>query len=196
MLQVYFLFVLTLTLRSWQKNEKIEKKKWYVPFHPVCTVLETKKKRKSKNITFRCENGEFAEFCCACAYCSSRRPCDWPYSTTTQTGTLGRRLSNHKVFKNKRFSSCFAKGPIKLKIQTCNRWKLYHRLNLPELLENTPQIYEWNWSVCKKKLIIFCYQEVVIGQSFCPGSSTHTVIGVRTSWNLATQKKQDSGHCC
>ena len=55
----------------------------------------------------------------------------------------------------------------------------------------------WMKSVrLQKKMIIFCYQEVVIGQSFCPGSSTHAVIGVRTSWNLATQKKQDSGHCC
>ena len=151
MLQVYFLFVLTLTLRSWQKT-KNRKKKMVRPISPSLHGIRDKKKRQSKNITFRCENREFAEFCCACAYCSSRRPCDWPYSTTTQTGTLGRRLSNHKVFKNKRFSSCFAKGPIKLKIQTCNRWKLYHRLNLSELLENSPQIYEWNWSVCKKKI--------------------------------------------
>ena len=150
MLQVYFLFVLTLTLRSWEKT-KNRKKKMVRPISPSLHGIRDKKKRQSKNITFRCENREFAEFCCACAYCSSRRPCDWPYSTTTQTGTLGRRLSNHKVFKNKRFSSCFAKGPIKLKIQTCNRWKLYHRLNLSELLENSPQIYEWNWSVCKKK---------------------------------------------
>ena len=40
------------------KNKK-SKKTWYVPFHPLWTVLETKKNRKSKNITFRCENRSF-----------------------------------------------------------------------------------------------------------------------------------------
>ena len=126
------------------KNKKSKKKK-VGPISPsLHGIRDKKKKRKSQNITFRCENKDFAEFCCACAYCSSRRPCDWPYSTTTQTGTLGRRLSNHNVFENKRFSSCFANGPIKLKIQTCNRWKLQNRFNLPELLENSPQIYDWN----------------------------------------------------
>ena len=189
MLQVYFLFVLPLTLRSWQKTKN--RKKMVRPISPSLHGI-----RDKKNITFRSENRDFAEFCCACAYCSNRRPCDWPFCTTTQIGKLGRRLSNHNVFNNKRLSSSFANGPIKLKIQICNRWKLYNRLNLPELLGNSPQIYEWNWTVCKKKMIIFCSQDVVIGQSFCPGSSTHTVIGVRTSWNLATQKKRDSGHCC
>ena len=114
----YIFYLFWLSQWGVGKKQKIEKK-WYVPFHPLCTVLETK-----KNITFRSENRDFAEFCCTCAYCSSRRPCDWPFCTTTQIGKLGRRLSNHNVFKNKRLSSCFANGPIKLKIQICNRWKL------------------------------------------------------------------------
>ena len=36
---------------------------------------------------------------------------------------------------NKSFSSFFAKGPIKFKVQPCNGWKLKNRLNLLDLQE-------------------------------------------------------------
>ena len=62
------------------------------------------------------------------------------------------------VFENKRFSSLFANGSIKLKVQLRNRWKLWTRFNLPDLPGNGPQIYECYWPVCKK-LRIFCFQK-------------------------------------
>ena len=54
-------------------------------------------------------------------------------------------------FENKRFSSIFANGPRKFKVQQCNCWKLENRLNLPELSGNSPQIHECYWSVGQKK---------------------------------------------
>ena len=54
------------------------------------------------------------------------------------------------VLENKRFSILFANGPIKFKLQLCNRW-LKTRLNLPNLTGNSLQIYECYWSVCKNK---------------------------------------------
>ena len=40
------------------------------------------------------------------------------------------------------FSSFSANGRIKFKVQLCNCWKIWNHLNLPDLLENSPQIYE------------------------------------------------------
>ena len=94
------------------KNKK-SKKKMVGPTSPSLHGIRDKKKTK-KQKTFRCESKDFAEFCCACAYCSSRRPCDWPYSTTTQTGTLG-RLSNHNVFQKKKILEMFCKRTNKIK---------------------------------------------------------------------------------
>ena len=41
---------------------------------------------------------------------------DLLYIMATQTGAMGRRLSNHCIFWKKRFSSFFANGPIKFKV--------------------------------------------------------------------------------
>ena len=69
---------------------------------------------------------------------------------------------NTTFSESKIFSSFFANGPIKFKHSTMQPLKTLHRLNLPDLSGNRPQINELYCSVCKKTWENFAFRKCCV----------------------------------
>ena len=81
------------------------------------------------------------------------------FSADTQSGTLGRRLSNHNIFWQPKILKFFANRPIKINIKTVQlMWTLNHS-NLLDLSGNSPQIYECYCSICKTTWDSFVFRK-------------------------------------
>ena len=108
-------------------------------------------------------------------------------SVTTQTGPLGRRFSNPLIslrFLKTRFSSFFfCKWSNKIQDSTIQplHWKLWNRLNLPDLSGNNPQIYDSYRSVWKKTTESFALEIVVIDNLLPSALVRVTVIDIFSS---------------
>ena len=99
------------------------------------------------------------------------------YSATTETGTLGRRLSNHSVFwkQDSQFFFFFANGLIKFNYAAVENFK-----TVWSYLTSQETAIKFMNVICSfaKKLKILLFSKNVVSlqsSSKCHGSSSHTV---------------------
>ena len=90
-------------------------------------VPETKELKKAKTWLLGAKTGSFVVLARIVATGEHKKTCPiflvTDQDTATQTGTLGRKLSNHNVFRKQKpfLKFFFANRPIKFKIQISNR---------------------------------------------------------------------------